>query len=98
MKVSELEGRELDAWVAEALGWAYLDGIQLYFSTEWERGGPLIEQFGIELTRGWVAHMEQDRPQESGGILMPGTHARGPTPLIAAMRCLVASRFGEEVP
>ena len=59
-------------------------------STDWAQGGPIIEREGIELlceTLGfrWVA-----MPQK-------GIEWRGPTPLVAAMRCYVASKLGEKV-
>jgi hypothetical protein len=59
-------------------------------STDWAQGGAIIEREGIELlceTLGfrWVA-MPQKGPEWSG-----------PTPLIAAMRCYVASKLGFEV-
>jgi len=59
-------------------------------STDWAQGGPIIEREGIELlceTLGfrWVAS-----PQK-------GPEWRGPTPLVAAMRCYVVSKLGDEV-
>jgi hypothetical protein len=60
-------------------------------STEWAHGGPIIEREKIGV---W--------PSESisgqWGARMLNTYIMyGPTPLIAAMRCFVASRLGEEV-
>lgn len=51
-------------------------------STRWEHGGPIIEHEEIELTRtllnrAWAAHSKE--------------MGHGPTLLIAAMRCFVAS-------
>ena len=59
-------------------------------STNWAQGGPIIEREGISLdkmydTPEWCASMENTKGY------------RGPTPLIAAMRCYVASKLGEEV-
>ena len=58
------------------------------FSTEWAIGGPIIESEGISLylygNSNWEAHVGNKAYQ-------------GPTPLIAAMRCYVASRLGAEV-
>lgn len=63
-------------------------------STDWSQGGPIIEREGIAtapLTECWEAQIEPDcnypRPKVS----------YGPTPLIAAMRCYVASKLGDEV-
>ena len=59
-------------------------------STQWMQGGPLLEWENITLiagaTWGAVKHL---------GYIQP-THY-GPTPLIAAMRCYVASKLGDEV-
>lgn len=76
----------------------------LKYSTDWSQGGPTIEREGIEINvRNW---------SPSPGCRLPGKYewsARlcfvrqteckqfGPTPLIAAMRCFVASRLGDEV-
>lgn len=60
------------------------------FSTDWSQGGPIIEREEIGLRRylniagEWVAKL-------------PSGYGRGPTPLIAAMRCLVMSKMGDEV-
>jgi hypothetical protein len=64
-------------------------------SSLWSQGGPIIEREQIETTLvagGWFAGREQ----------MPVTSLHryqglGPTPLVAAMRCYVASSLGEEV-
>ena len=59
-------------------------------STAWEHGGPIIERerIALEFLDGeWCAWAPG--PQRADG--------RGPTPLIAAMRAYVASRFGESV-
>ena len=59
-------------------------------STNWLRGGPIIERESISIctqmtNKDWMAlsfHEDID--------------GFGPTPLIAAMRCFVASRLGDE--
>jgi len=59
-------------------------------STDWSQGGPIIEREGIAIGKGdeqWAAFANADT--EEGTL--------GPTPLIAAMRCYVASKLGEEV-
>jgi len=108
MKTSELIGAELDYWVAMIEGilqpeeWVnkalFLEkGIwskegQYFPSTNWQQGGPLIEKYNIELqTSGdglWCASLW---PPENNDLI------GGETPLIAAMRCIVASKFGDEV-
>ena len=72
-------------------------------STDWAQGGPIIEREGITVSRTdqksykgqqpWVAyrieHLFEDEYEHE--------YQHGPTPLIAAMRCYVASKLGDEV-
>ena len=53
-------------------------------STDWAQGGAIIEREGIALIPNWTAER-------------PGFSADGETALIAAMRCYVASKLGDEV-
>lgn len=76
--------------------WAH----EFAFSTLWRDGGPIIERERIATvsTQGeWMAwhasFIEVGGSVESEGNVT----AFGPTPLIAAMRAYVASKFGEEV-
>jgi hypothetical protein len=104
MKVSELTGAALDWAVAECIYepddvvicdgrvFAYDDAIKGFNPpTNWAQGGLIIEREKIALNlseNGWVA-TRIEPPSVS--------EARGPTPLIAAMRCYVASKLGDEV-
>ena len=122
IKVSELVGAKLDAWVSMATGreayvesyeddgseqcWTRGDGFTndnpYSPSTDWSQGGPIIERERI-CVRGpgpmggpnpeyyWTAYI--DTGSYAGG----GHNGHGRTPLIAAMRCFVASKFSEEV-
>jgi hypothetical protein len=58
-------------------------------STNWTQAGPIIEREKITITpvNGWQAGLSK------GGIY----YTSGPTPLIAAMRCYVASKLGAEI-
>jgi len=59
-------------------------------STDWAQGGPLIERNLITIFRHdeeWFAHSQLSTPEDF----------HGDTPLIAAMRCYVASKLGDEV-
>lgn len=60
------------------------------YGTSWAQGGPIIERECIDIRFGgedlWEAAMDAQT-----------LTAPGPTPLIAAMRCFVASRLGDEV-
>jgi hypothetical protein len=64
-------------------------------STDWSQGGPIMEreQIAVEYQSGWHAKMEYGASPD--GV----QHARafGTTILLAAMRCYVASKFGETV-
>jgi len=64
-------------------------------STDWAQGGPIIEREGINIVTldsetgpYWQAYMPYG---------MSDDFAEGTTPLIAAMRCYVASKLGDEV-
>jgi len=100
IKTSELTGPALDWAVAKCLGVDYCDrdGIddignefeKTDFSTNWAQGGPIIEREGIGFTQ------FSDYPQWTAKH--PQTICfDGPTPLITAMRCYVASKLGDEV-
>jgi hypothetical protein len=69
-------------------------------STDWAQGGPIIEREGIAVdcerssgrVSGWVACNEV-----AGDENWDANVHYGPTPLVAAMRCYVASKLGDEV-
>ena len=77
----------------------HTDTLRCEFSTNWSQGGPIIEREFI--TCGWdwnheAGHMGFAEKRNS----VPPFHSHrhtGPTILIAAMRCYVASRLGNEV-
>ena len=101
MQTNELTGAALDWAVAQCYLTAHDaetnllmvtvgddNGWKFSPSTDWAQGGPIIEREKIKLSNakgcGWFAYC--------------GVHdAQGPTPLIAAMRCYVASKMGDEV-
>lgn len=63
-------------------------------SIDWNQGGPIIEDQRIStvpLYQDWEATLDLD---EGDALVQVNT---GPTPLIAAMRCFVQSRLGDEV-
>lgn len=105
MKTAELTGAALDWAVAKC------EGVEVLVierqivhpedyepSTKWAIGGPIIEREKIGVTpitvtvgddrgkRHWFANHEDKTDFQDG-----------PTPLIAAMRCYVASKLGAEV-
>jgi hypothetical protein len=65
-------------------------------STDWSQGGPIIEREDIGLRRGY-----SDDGGFDGWVAQVWTQNTvfedGPTPLIAAMRCYVASKLGDEI-
>lgn len=108
MKTSELTGALLDYWVARVEGlqarpyrlgeatarcWTIdkQGRTDCVFSpsTSWAQGGPIIERERIRTqfdVAGWDAQTQGDDWIYSA-----------PTPLVAAMRAYVASKFGNEV-
>lgn len=66
-------------------------------STDWNEGGPIIERERIcadWLGSEWSA---KSWARLDGKVLHQTGYAYGPTPLIAAMRCFVTSKLGDEV-
>ena len=111
MKTSELTGKALDWAVAKCEGFAYLmtdkgprykvhgphGGWEWYGpSKHWDQAGPIIDREGIdtihernaegEVVQIWAVLDQEQVPKYFGE-----------TPLIAAMRCFVASKLGDEV-
>jgi hypothetical protein len=71
-------------------------------STDWAQGGPIIEREGIELlcnTSALQAAAYKNANPDWFACLKfkRADHWHGTTPLIAAMRCYVASKLGDEV-
>lgn len=105
MKTFELTGAALDWAVASCEG-AYapsvdtdIDGTKrinyggMYpeWSTDWAQGGPIIEREGISIN----AHLDGYEwfARDYWGL----NEQAAETPLVAAMRCYVASKLGDEV-
>jgi len=95
----ELKGYEVPTTVLAMSrpdgGFEWVEFDNLDYNRDWGRCGPIIEREGIDLSKGWHApgtwtawpnHMNQT-PEPM----------HGPTPLIAAMRCYVASKMGDEI-
>lgn len=78
---------------------------QAHYSANWTHGGPIIEREGIAIreitpvnggngyifTRRWIAEMFRFPEGPRKAI------AHGTTPLVAAMRCYVTNKLGNEV-
>ncbi len=112
VKTSELTGIALDYAVAKAQGGTDFgsDGITWGFklkgrlkvlakgwafsmsycpSTDWALGGPIIEREKLNI--------EAAKDITNGEHWLSDAEWASPTPLIAAMRCYVASKLGDEV-
>lgn len=106
IKTSELTGAALDWAVAKcenptnAAGWLSM-ARALQYSGNWAAGGPIIEDNVIELTH-WGMDQWKAKDTNYQFLDTPKEHAvfakaYGETALIAAMRCRVASKLGDEV-
>lgn len=106
MKTSELTGPALDWAVAKCEGvpvdhpdysWQ-IGKFAHQYSTDWSQGGPIIEREEMSLvpfdahSTKWEARCKSTLPKTVKFV-----ERRGPTPLIAAMRCYVASKLGDTV-
>jgi hypothetical protein len=113
LKTAELQGETLDWAVAKAEGIELSNGCYNRLlvdgrmsagqkmltpynpSSNWAQGGPIIERERISI----------EDCQDGAGLYWEATRieppavseARGPTPLVAAMRAYVASKLGDEV-
>ena len=108
IKTRDLTGAALDWAVAKCEGFvlpdmthSLYDWFKAYgprYSTDWAQGGPIIEREKIDCVADpngkdvWMGRLYATRLSGEKVI-----RAYGPTPLIAAMRCYVASKLGEEV-
>ena len=97
MRTADLTGAALDWAVAKCeVGAEFIGEIDdpHFYSTDWALGGEIIERERIAITgtnfpwwecdSGWYAHIGD-------------CYSHGTTPLIAAMRCYVASKLGNEI-
>ncbi len=103
VKTEDLTGPALDWAVAKCEGVINGDDLDTGFifergyspSTNWAQGGPIIEREEIYLAKsilgGWTGSIYV-KAKDYNCIM----HA-APTPLIAAMRCYVASKLGDEI-
>ena len=96
MKVNDMTGAALDWAVAKCEGinngwgmWSGSQWIGIPYSTDWAQGGLIIERekigVGYDQELGWV------------GIDTNAHYQTGDTPLVAAMRCYVASKLGDDI-
>lgn len=88
MEVSKLRDTALDWAVALANGQEEFWTTDNY-STNWALGGPIIEREELSSLK---CYGKDDWECNNGDIF-----CEGPTPLIAAMRCYVASKLGADI-
>jgi hypothetical protein len=86
VKIDELSGLALDYAVAKCEGVEYTHGD---YSADWSLAGPIIEREIVSLDaengkKRWKAYAWRSDLDLQSAI--------GPTPLVAAMRCYVASK------
>lgn len=96
--VAKCEGVKIDRFPEAPRSLFYGPGFAKYKpSSDWSLGGPIIEREGIGLDFSpadmgddpacvWAAYDRAHAERENG-----------PTPLVAAMRCYVASKLGDTV-
>ena len=96
MKVSDMTGTALDWAVAKCeVGAEFIGDIDdpHFYSTDWSQGGVIIEREIAKIERFsdalWEATAFTNNAQD---FVQTGS-----TPLIAAMRCYVASKLGEDI-
>lgn len=106
MKTSELTGAALDWAVAMTENWAGADFKVKPYSTDWAQGGPIIEREDIAMSSKpdglWAAYAPKGTRLVQHGdqaveVFNWTYKQEGYTPLIAAMRCYVASKLGDDV-
>lgn len=93
LKTSEAEGEVLDRLVAQCEGQVYHGPAWTKYSTDWAQAGPIIEREYISVLS-WLVGAWKARTTANDGTEYI---CEGPTPLVAAMRCYVASKLGDEV-
>lgn len=101
--VARCEGRQepelMDNFVVAWYTWG-----NAHYSTDWAIGGPIIERKRLTVMYDDDWKFDPTDPEDNGERWMANTNdvyyeptAYGPTPLIAAMRCHVASEMGDEI-
>lgn len=104
--VAKASGVKVEVWDFDDLGMGcvteksdpFMNSSRCYAPTRyWQQGGPIIDREKIDLI--WeraVCQAELEHLMTNDADYAYGL-GYGPTPLIAAMRCYVASKLGDEV-
>lgn len=72
----------------------YVNLIEFNPSTNWEQGGPILDEASIDLTHYLPSRVNENMMCRAS---LGDRKAYGSTSLIAAMRCLVATNLGDEI-
>jgi hypothetical protein len=104
--VAKCEGRQ-EPEVVNNFAVAWYTWPNTHYSTYWAQGGPIIEREDISFRKYHRPDSEAHGKyyarvcRESGTLVgwhkTTGFQQTGPTPLIAAMRCYVASKLGDDI-
>ena len=95
--VAKCEGFSYEAYESNRKKWAAGTYRPQHWmpSTDWSQGGPIVVREGVSLNfmqfdnpPYWTAHIRHEKVRFG---------ACAPTPLIAAMRCYITSKLGDEV-
>jgi hypothetical protein len=106
MKTAELTGAALDWAVAKCEKHPSRHTVDVYDfneyffnpSTDWSQGGPIIEREKMDIACRDIHSMPWKASIDGGTDAGVALYVEcGPTPLIAAMRCFVASKLGDEI-
>jgi len=103
MHTNKLIGPALDWAVAKCEGVDYMSAhkngfaVEYFsYSTNWAHGGPIVEREKIGF---WAYTLDEEGNENPGWYseTFEGFVNCGATPLIAAMRCYVASKLGDDI-
>lgn len=101
--VAKCEGRQ-EPEVVDNFAVAWYTWGNTHYSTDWAQGGPIIERERLTVMYDDDWKFDPTDPEDNGERWMANTNdvyyeptAYGPTPLIAAMRCYVASKLGDDI-
>ena len=96
LKTSEAEGEVLDRLVAQCEGQVYHGPAWTKYSTDWAQAGPIIEKNRLKMVYFATEQVWRVNRLRYKGLCEPHD-MKDASLLVAAMRCYVASKLGEEV-
>jgi len=103
-KVPRQIARVFVRWLAKEhaspQAWAFC-GQRYEPSSDWVHGGPILDRerprISPTMSGGFTASKKIVEMLDDGGFNTRWVHGTGPTILVAAMRCFVVSKHGEEI-